>query len=58
VDLLFAMFGLEYWSALWQVDQRLRTVEKYGEEDTVKVDDVRSWIREELDQRGLSLDAW
>lgn len=57
-DLLFAVHGIDYWSALYQLDQRLREAEKHRDRETIPIDEVRQWIREELDERGLSLEGW
>lgn len=38
------------------IDQWLRSLEKYENRDTVSVAEVRSRIREEIDSRGLTLE--
>ena len=57
-ELLVHLKGQSYLTALWEVDQRLRTTSKHGEDEAEGdfADNVRTMIREELEYRGCSLE--
>ncbi len=44
-----AINGWRYRVAIWAVDELLRKALKYENRELVPVDEVRKWIREELD---------
>ncbi len=51
-----ALEGGKWLAVCHNIDQGLRSLEKYENRDTVTVAEVRSQIREELDSYGLSFD--
>ena len=52
-DMFNAIHGGEYRDAIYKVDQRLRAMEKYEDKEMVAVDEVRTLIREALDELPL-----
>jgi hypothetical protein len=49
-DLMDALNGSHYRSALEDIDQRLRSLSKYGGKARVDIDEVRGWIRDEIQE--------
>jgi len=51
-----ALDGGKWMRVCSEIDQWLRSMEKYENRDTVKLSEVRSRIREELESSGLSFE--
>ena len=45
-ELYYAQHGAAYYSALFELDQKLRNMAKYENIKTVKIEDIRTLIRE------------
>lgn len=59
-DFDLALAGVGFHSALRSLDEKLRQIVKYGsegvtEEQRACYEQVRTWLREELDEQELSL---
>jgi hypothetical protein len=55
-DLQMAMKGYKYLLVLWDLDQEWRSKIKYTEEETVRYEDLRTDIRDRLEEYGCSLE--
>lgn len=51
-----ALDGGKWMSVCHDLDQWLRSIQKYGDNKTLTVEEVRSRLREELSSAGLSFD--
>lgn len=51
-----ALDGGKWYGVLWEVDQWLRGLAKHGNQDTIKIDEVRHRIHEEMQADNLSFD--
>ncbi len=53
-ELLVHLKGQTYLTVLWELDQWLRSKDKYGDKDWA--DEVSQRLREEMEERGCSLE--
>ena len=51
-----ALDGGKWMSVCFVIDQWLRSIEKHGNRDAVKVSEVRSRLHEEIEASGLTLE--
>ena len=58
-ELRFALDGLKWWCVVWDIDQELRSLYKYGElsnKEADRIEKLRDFIREKCSNNGLTLD--
>ena len=48
-----ALDGGKWMSVCFELDQRLRSLEKYENQDTIRVSETRRLLREEIESLGL-----
>jgi hypothetical protein len=51
----YALNGVKYSIVLSEIDNWLRGLSKYTDQETVSIDEVRSKIHQELEERGISI---
>lgn len=52
-----AVNGQTYAICIWEIDKRLREMEKYEEKDVLEIDKLRELIREILEENGITFDS-
>ena len=56
IEHLTATNATSLMSTIWELDQDLRTLEKNGEEN-ISIEEIRSLIRDHLDNNGLGFNS-
>lgn len=56
--MLYAIHGIDFLLALEDLDNKLRAMEKYENQETVEIDKVREMIREYMEDHSVSFNMF